>query len=205
MGNEVLAMSTRHWPKLRSRVLAHGHHAEGESRELALRRGWERGWLSKPPRHAPNPWCRFNLNPAQTLVVIGKSGASCDEIAKRSRPTTMTSSMNGKSDHGVALAIHRGFLDAFAVLSKQDQARVRATLDDLLSNAASKGLRVHKVGAFVSISASLDLRIISWLERGRHGNDSAGLNPDSGISIERVAINIPPAARRILRMLGSRD
>jgi hypothetical protein len=66
------------------------------------------------------------------------------------------------------IALHRGFLDALSRLSKQDQARVRSSVDMLFTSQSVKGLRSHKVGVFVSLSASLDLRIISWMDGARH-------------------------------------
>ncbi len=63
------------------------------------------------------------------------------------------------------LRMHAGFLDAIAALTAAEQRRVRSSLKQLLQDLNPKGLRRHRVGEFVSISVSMDIRIIAAAER----------------------------------------
>lgn len=49
-----------------------------------------------------------------------------------------------------------------ARLSVTDQGRVRESLSRLVTEHARAGLRLHPVGSFTSLSASMDLRVIAW-------------------------------------------
>lgn len=60
--------------------------------------------------------------------------------------------------------LHSNFLDSLLALSRQDQARVRRCIQQIMSGHDSKGLRLHKVGDFWSYSASMSLRLIAWME-----------------------------------------
>ena len=70
------------------------------------------------------------------------------------------------------LSMHAGFLDAIAALTAAEQRRVLSSLKQLLQDLNPKGLnpkglRRHRVGEFVSISVSMDIRIIA--AAGRDG------------------------------------
>ena len=60
-----------------------------------------------------------------------------------------------------ALRLHAGFLDALAALDSRDQKRVRSMIGQLSEGEETKGVRRHNVGDFVSLSASMDLRVIA--------------------------------------------
>ncbi len=64
----------------------------------------------------------------------------------------------------MGLRLHSQFLDALAVLSQSDQKRVRVALQQLGDVGASRGLRPHPVGNFMSFSATMDLRILAVSE-----------------------------------------
>ena len=70
------------------------------------------------------------------------------------------------ADHHL-LSVHSGFLESLAALDKSDQKRVRATIKQLTSEGLTGGTRQHKVGLFVSLSSSMDLRIIAARQGGR--------------------------------------
>jgi hypothetical protein len=97
--------------------------------------------------------------------------------------------------------IHRNFLDAYSRLSPQEQARVRTTLDQLLGSGTAKGLRFHKVGEFVSLSASMDLRVISWQHEGKH----TLVHVDHHDAAYRWATNHSPLAGAHSALLGVVD
>jgi hypothetical protein len=59
------------------------------------------------------------------------------------------------------LQMHRDFLSAYSALSRADQGRIRSTLDSLVADPSAKGLRLHKVGPWLSISASMSLRVLA--------------------------------------------
>ena len=60
------------------------------------------------------------------------------------------------------IRLHRKFFDALEGLSKSSRSRVMDAIDKLQTAPESAGLRRHKVGDFVSLSASMDLRILAW-------------------------------------------
>ncbi len=60
-----------------------------------------------------------------------------------------------------AVQLHAGFLDALAALDSRDQKRVRSMIGQLSEGEETKGARRHNVGDFVSLSASMDLRVIA--------------------------------------------
>lgn len=64
-------------------------------------------------------------------------------------------------------AIHRQFLESMGRLTPNEQSRVRSTIDQVTAAERPGGLRWHKVGKFVSLSPSTDLRIICF-----HHDDS---------------------------------
>jgi hypothetical protein len=61
----------------------------------------------------------------------------------------------------LGLNITREFLDALAKLASDDQKRVRETLSKLGQERSRAGLRTHPVGAFLSLSAGMDMRILA--------------------------------------------
>lgn len=63
----------------------------------------------------------------------------------------------------VELSIRISFLDSLRELSTQDQRRVDSALDKILMDEARGGLRRHLVGPFLSLSVTMDLRVIAWL------------------------------------------
>lgn len=60
------------------------------------------------------------------------------------------------------LSITRQFLDSLARLSGQDQGRVRDALSKAVEDHRRGGLRLHPVGPFLSLSPTMDLRVIAW-------------------------------------------
>ena len=64
------------------------------------------------------------------------------------------------------LRLHAGFLDALAALDAGAQKRVRSMIKQLSEGEQTKGVRRHKVGEFVSLSASMDLRVLATSDSG---------------------------------------
>lgn len=64
----------------------------------------------------------------------------------------------------MGLRLHSQFLDALAALSPGDQKRVRSAVQQLAEGDVTRGLRPHPVGDFVSLSATMDLRILAVSE-----------------------------------------
>jgi hypothetical protein len=57
--------------------------------------------------------------------------------------------------------IHREFLRSYQRLSDQEQQSIQRTLQLLVGRQTTSGMRVHKVGPFLSLSPNMDLRIIA--------------------------------------------
>ena len=53
------------------------------------------------------------------------------------------------------------FLSAFARLSSDDQRKTVNSIEKTMTNPARSGTRMHKIGAFYSISPNMDLRVIA--------------------------------------------
>ena len=62
------------------------------------------------------------------------------------------------------IRIRASFIDAAQALDSRDCARVWETTKQLGSSPEAKGIRKHNVGDFVSLSASMDLRILAVRE-----------------------------------------
>lgn len=66
----------------------------------------------------------------------------------------------------VELRMYDGFLESLGKLTSNEQGRIRKAVRQISSNLRAQGLRSHKVGQFVSLSASDGLRIIAAKEPG---------------------------------------
>ena len=61
--------------------------------------------------------------------------------------------------------IHRNFLAALRELTEPERDSIRRTIDILFSHGFTPGMRRHMVGAFLSLSPNMDLRVLAS-ERG---------------------------------------
>lgn len=57
--------------------------------------------------------------------------------------------------------LHRNMLDSLSRLQTSEQQRVRKAIDGIVSAQTLKSLRRHKVGAFWSYSATMDIRVLA--------------------------------------------
>jgi superfamily I DNA/RNA helicase/mRNA-degrading endonuclease RelE of RelBE toxin-antitoxin system len=63
--------------------------------------------------------------------------------------------------HQGKVAIHQNFLHSLSLLSKKEQKQIRKTVQNIVQSPDSPGLRTHKVENFLSLSVSMDIRIIA--------------------------------------------
>jgi len=57
-------------------------------------------------------------------------------------------------------SLHSNFLKSYSKLGKKDQSRVHNTLEKFITSDTLAGLREHKVGDWISLSVSMDLRVL---------------------------------------------